>query len=145
MGRKNETGWSNSAAFRAYLEDHFLKFVPMREDQSVMLLLDGHKSHVSVGLVEWAKLKNIILFILLAHTSHILQPMDVGCYGPFQQIYDADCHKFMRQTSSAITRYNFCELTRKVYSKALCSENLQTALKKLVSIHLTKLLSIKTA
>ena len=95
-GTETETGWSNSAAFRAYLEDHFLKFVPMREDQSVMLLLDGHKSHVSVGLVEWAKLKNIILFILPAHTSHILQPMDVGCYGPFQQIYDADCHKFMR-------------------------------------------------
>ena len=129
-GTVTETGWSNSAVFRAYLEDHILKFVPVRDDQPVMLLLDGNKSHVSVGLVEWAKLKNIILFILPAHTSHILQPMDVGCYGPFQRMYNAECHKLMRQTSSAITRYNLCELACKVYSKALCSENLQSAFKK---------------
>ena len=42
------------SSFRAYLEDHF-KFVSVREDQPVMLLLEGHKSHVSVGLVEWAR------------------------------------------------------------------------------------------
>ena len=49
--------------------------------------MDGHRSHISVDLIEWAKEQGIIIFILPAHTSHILQPMDVACYGPLQAAY----------------------------------------------------------
>ena len=130
----SDSGWSNSDIFRRYLSDHFLKFVPARTDQHILLLLDGHKSHVSIGLVEWAHSHNIILFILPAHTghtSHVLQPMDVGCYGPFQRIYNAECHKFTRQSSCTITRYDVCELSSKVYYRALSAEYLQSAFQKI--------------
>ncbi|XP_041376339.1 uncharacterized protein LOC121388791 isoform X2 [Gigantopelta aegis] len=127
----SDTGWSNSDIFRHYLQDHFIKFIPQRQpDQHLLLLLDGHKSHVSLDLVEWAKEKKIILFILPAHTSHILQPLDVACYGPLQKFYSYVCHKIMRQTSTAITRYNICELSCKVYSRALSAENLHAAFRK---------------
>ena len=126
----SDSGWSNSEIFRRYLSDHFLKFAPARDGQYILLLLDGHKSHVSIGLVDWAKSHNIILFILPAHTSHILQPMDVGCYGPFQRMYNAECHKFTCQSSCTITPYDVCELASKVYLRALSSENLQSAFKK---------------
>jgi hypothetical protein len=49
------------------------------------LPLDGHSTHISVGLLEWAKSMNIVIFILPAHTSHLLQPLDVACFGPVQQ------------------------------------------------------------
>ena len=94
---------------------------------------------MSIGLVEWAKSHIIILFILPAHTSHILQPMDVGCYGPFQWMYNAECHKFTYQSSCTITWFDVCELASKVYSRAIFSENLQSAFKKTgisPSIHL---------
>jgi hypothetical protein len=54
----------------------------------LLLIFDGHKSHISVDLIDWAKEQKIILFILPAHTSHILQPLDVACFGPFQKIYN---------------------------------------------------------
>ena len=126
----SETGWSNSEVFRTYLETHFLKFIPGRSGEKVLLILDGHRSHVSVGLVDWAKTHDIILFILPAHTSHILQPLDVACYGPFQRMYDFQCHRLIRQTSAAITRYNVSEIASKVYSRALSAENLQAGFKK---------------
>ena len=126
----DDSGWSNSDIFRRYLSDHFLKFVPARTDQHILLLLDSHKSHVSIGLVEWAHSHNIILFILPAHTSHVLQPMDVGCYGPFQRMYNAECHKFTRQSSCTVTHYDVCELSSKVYYRALSAENLQSAFQK---------------
>lgn len=109
-----------------------------------MLLLDGHKSHVSVGLVEWAKLKNIIIFILPAHTSHILQPMDVGCYGPFQRMYNAECHKFMRQTSSAINGTTYVNLLVQCTVKHYVLKTYSLHSKKLLSSPLTELLSIET-
>jgi hypothetical protein len=43
-----------------YIEEHFLKYVPRREDDPILLLLDGHKSHTSVGLVDWVITHNII-------------------------------------------------------------------------------------
>ena len=88
-GTVSESGWSNGVIFRDYLENHFLKYVPGRSNQKILLIVDGHKSHVTVGLSEWAQQMGIVLFILPAHCSHILQPLDVACYGPFQQIYNA--------------------------------------------------------
>ena len=129
-GTVSDSGWSNSSVFRDYLEGHFLKYVPGGASEPIVLLLDGHKSHVSVGLTEWAMQHNIFIFVLPAHTSHILQPMDVAIFGPFQKIYNALCHKFIRTTSATICRYNVCELACKAYSKALSSDNLQSAFRK---------------
>ncbi|XP_061186996.1 uncharacterized protein LOC133195149 [Saccostrea echinata] len=128
-GTVSETGWSNGLIFRHYLEHHFLKFVP-RDEGQILLLLDGHKSHVSVELVEWASQKGIIIFILPAHTSHVLQPMDVACYGPFQNIYNNQCHKLIRETAATITRYNICEVACKAYTKALSPENIQSGFRR---------------
>lgn len=73
-----ESGWSNSVFLLQYLQSHFVKHVLGGLDESVLLLFDGHRSHVSVAAVEWANEHNIVLHILPAHTSHILQPMDGG-------------------------------------------------------------------
>ena len=130
-GTVSETGWSNSQVFRTYLQDHFLKFAPQRQPgQYMLILLDGHKSHVSVDLIEWAKSKEIILFILPAHTSHILQPLDVACYGPLQKIYNNLCHKFTRTISGCVSRYDVCSIASKAYCKAFSPENLLSAFKR---------------
>ena len=129
-GTVSESGWSNSEVFRKYLAEHFLRFVPGRQGSKVLLLLDGHRSHVALTLADWAVQNNVILFILPAHTSHILQPLDVGCYGPFQRIYHILSHKLMRQTYAAITKDNICQIACKAYTKSLSSENLQSAFRR---------------
>lgn len=125
-----ESGWSNSVIFLQYLQRHFVHYVPGGLDEPVLLLLDGHRSHVSVAAVEWAKEHNIVLHVLPAHTSHILQPMDVGCYGPLQKIYNNLCHQKMRATSTVITKQDVCALACQAYSKALSAQNLQSAFRK---------------
>ncbi|XP_060564988.1 uncharacterized protein LOC132724184 [Ruditapes philippinarum] len=129
-GTVSETGWSNGSIFRYYLEHHFLKFVPGRNDKKILVILDGHKSHVSVGLSEWAHKLGIVIFILPPHCSHILQPMDVGCFGPFQKIYDIKCHKLIREVSSVITRYNICQVSCSSYLAALTPNNVQAAFRR---------------
>ena len=135
-GDVSESGWSNSLIFLQYLEDHFRKHVPGGLSEPVLLLLDGHRSHVSVGAVEWAREHNIILQVLYhtshqTHTSHLLQPMDVGCFGPLQRIYNNLCHKHMRtSTATVITKYDICSLACQANSKALTAENLQSSFRK---------------
>nr|XP_022294764.1 uncharacterized protein LOC111104888 [Crassostrea virginica] len=82
VGTVSESGWSNSTIFLDWLSNHFTTFIPRGE--KVLLMLDGHKSHLTLNIIEWAKENDIILQLLPAHTctSHLLQPLDVGCFGP---------------------------------------------------------------
>jgi len=99
-GTVPETRRSNSVIFRDYLENHFIKHAPAHDFNPILLLMDGHSTHMSVGLLEWAKSMNIVIFILPAH---ILQPLGVACFGPFQGMYNNLCHNTMRLSSCDIT------------------------------------------
>ena len=131
-GTVSETGWSNTEIFSDYMKNHLLKFLPPRSDDSpVLILYDGHKSHVSLGLIEWAKRENIILFILPPHCSHLLQPLDVSCFGPFENSWNAACHHYMRESGGKlVTRHDVCRLACKVYLQTLTASNIQAAFKK---------------
>ena len=55
-GTVSDSGWSNSHIFSEYMKSHLIKYLPARsEDSPVLVLYDGHESHVSLGLIEWAK------------------------------------------------------------------------------------------
>ena len=76
-----------------------LKFIPGRSGEKVLLILGGHRSHVSVGLVvDWAKTHDIILCIIPAHTSQYstaIRCTNVACYGLFLKMFDFQCHKLI--------------------------------------------------
>ena len=128
------------------MKEHFLKYVQSRDSsQPVLLLYDGHRSHISLSLIKWAHENNIFLFVLPSHTSHILQPMDVGCFGPFETLYQQEVHKFMRQSvGRSVTRYDICSLVCKVYGKSLSTDNLRSSFKK-TGIHPLNPLVIDTS
>ena len=57
-------------------------FVPFTDEITGpnLLFLDGHDSHFSVRLFELAREKNIHVFFFPGHSSHKLQPLDVGIF-----------------------------------------------------------------
>ena len=113
------------------MKSHLIKYLPARsEDSPVLVLYDGHKSHVSLGLIEWAKSEHIILFVFPPHCSHLLQPLDVSCFGPFEIAWNSACHRNMRETGGkVVTRYDVCRLTCQVYSSTITAANIQSAFK----------------
>ena len=130
-GTVTQSGWSNADVFRLYLQSHFMKYVQGRDaSEPIPILYDGHKSHFSLDVIEWAKTNNIILFVLPPHCSHILQPLDVGCFGPFQIKYNQECQAFSRNLGRMVTRYDVCSLACKAYSAALTPSNLRSAFAK---------------
>ena len=130
-GTVTTSGWSNAAVFRESLQDHFIKYVQGHDSsEPVLILYDGHRSHFSLDLIEWARTNNIILFVLPPHCSHILQPMDVGCFGPFQIKYSQECQTFSRCNGRIVSCYDVCALACKAYSAALTLANLRAAFAK---------------
>jgi hypothetical protein len=49
------------------------------------LILDGHNSHCTFTFCKYAADNKIIIICLPSHTTHALQPCDVGAFGPLAQ------------------------------------------------------------
>jgi hypothetical protein len=47
-----------------------------------LLILDGHNSHCTYRFCTFADKHRIIIICLPSHTTHGLQPNDVGVFGP---------------------------------------------------------------
>jgi DDE superfamily endonuclease len=77
--------WSNDDMAIEYL-NHFHKHArPIGVYR--LLLLDGHSSHATFRFKALANDYKIILLYLPAHTTHRLQPLDVGIFGPQSGFY----------------------------------------------------------
>ncbi|KAL3868009.1 hypothetical protein ACJMK2_040848 [Sinanodonta woodiana] len=127
-----DSGESNIVIMKRYMARHLIKYLPVRTpDNPVLLLYDGHNSSISLGLMEWAKTEHIVMFMLPSYASHVFQQVDAGIFGGFEKIYDNECRKYIRKHNTALTKQNICAFASKAYSKALSTENLKGAFKKL--------------
>jgi hypothetical protein len=97
----SDYGWLNSKLFKTYLENHFLKYVSKKENKKILLLLDGSTTHTNPEVKKWTENNGIILFVLPPHSSHLLQPLDVGCFSPLKKCFNSLCHTYMKKKSRA--------------------------------------------
>ena len=63
----------------------FKKFLNIVKERPLLLILDGHASHLSGKLINEARENQVILLKLPAHTTDVLQPLDVACFGPMKR------------------------------------------------------------
>ena len=130
-GTVSPTGWSNSDTFKLFLQTHASVYAKCSADEHMLWIYDGHSTHVNPSIIDWARSNRIILFVLPAHHSHILQPLDVGCFGPLQKIYNIKAQKFLRENpGEIITRYEVAQLASSAYVSALSARNLMNSFKK---------------
>lgn len=81
------SGWMQSHIFVQWLE-HFIKQTNPTESNPVLLLLDGHATHVkNLDIIDLARKNNVIILCFPPHTTHRLQPLDVSFMGPLSTFY----------------------------------------------------------
>ena len=65
----------------------FLENIPLV--LSVLIIEDGHSSHISTQVIEEACKNDVYLLCLPAHTTHIMQPLDVAVFKSLKGNYKA--------------------------------------------------------
>ena len=60
-----------------------------------------------------------------AHSSHILQPLDVGCFSPLKQAYGHLVEQLMGRGVNHIDKHEFLPLYRQARQIALHQNNIQ--------------------
>lgn len=82
----SQSGWMEGKNFVSWFKKLFAPAVsPLLTTGPVILFVDGHHSHLTIELIQEARGRNIHIYCLPPHTTHILQPLDVGVYGPVKK------------------------------------------------------------
>ena len=94
--------------------------------QPILILFYGHSSHCSSALIDW-----VTKFVLPAHISHPLQPLDVSIIGSFKNFYYSECTSFMRDNiGRTITKHDMCAIACNAYLRAMSSVHIITGFRK---------------
>jgi hypothetical protein len=92
-----------------------------------LLILDGHVSHVNYTFLGYCEQNGITVFCLPAHSTHLLQPLDVGLFSQLQTHYQKAVEDYFRITSVGINRDTFFPLYKRARAKAYTLENITSA------------------
>lgn len=111
-------GWIDQELFDGWFTDHSLKCAPLVRPS--LLLLDGHSSHFCPDTVSFAAKEKVIMFALPPNTTHIIQPLDKGCFGPLKSHWKEECHNYMMaNTGKVVNRFVFSQLFSRAWTNAM--------------------------
>lgn len=89
-----------------------------------LLIMDGHDSHNSIDFRDYCKEHNIITLCMPPHSSHLLQPLDVGCFGPLKRAYSKEIEGLIRCRINHITKEDFLPAFKAAFDSAITEKNI---------------------
>lgn len=107
----SKKGWMEGDIFKNY----FLKTVvpTVGSERPVLIIYDGHSTHVTIETLEAAAREQIIILKLPPHSSHLLQPLDLAVFKSFKCKWDEKLVTWQRNHIGQ-------KLPKKVFSQFLC-------------------------
>jgi hypothetical protein len=107
--RVSENGWTDEFLCEEWFHTVFIPQSKARNTSGapILLILDGHGSHITKAMRQLAIDNNIEIFCLPAHTTHKTQPLDVGIFGPLQLHWMRRCDEVLDKTGEEIPILEF--------------------------------------
>lgn len=128
----SENGWTCNALGIAWLRKFHKDTVKKARNRRRLLIIDGHSSHINWEFITLADSLNILILIMPPHTTHRLQPLDVGLFGPLQQSYCRHLDEFSFDGLGwvSMTKRMFWSVFKKAWKDSFTEKNIKSAFKK---------------
>ena len=122
-GYQNEHTWKNWMSIFITWKNQWLCENGYGLHESVLLLLDGHYSHLDHEVLFTAAMNHVEIVCMLAHATHLVQPNDKAVNKRFKQNLDEELAKMASQ-NIILQNFDIAHLCE----KALVHENLKQAI-----------------
>jgi len=123
----SENGWTTNKVGLLWLQ-HFIEEIKERRVGShVLLIIDGHESHKSLAFQDLCEEHKIITVCMPSHSSHILQPLDVGCFAPLKRAYSREIRVLATDHINHIDKKAFIASFARVFELAFSKANIQSS------------------
>ena len=126
----SDEGTTNSSVFQLYLENHFLKFIERKEEaQPILLLYDGHRTHISPAMIELYKKQYVHMFPLPPTVSQAMGDMTFGIFRDFVPRFNEESDDFLESELDKSIHSSVCVVACKAYKRAINSAVLKSFFK----------------
>jgi hypothetical protein len=124
----SDTGWTNDELGLYWIKEVFdPNTINRTVGQYRLLILDGHGSHNTPEFDQYCKENNIVLLCMPAHSSHLLQPLDVGIFSPLKRVYRQGIDTNMRLGINHIDKQEFLRVYPLARASAFTASNIHGA------------------
>lgn len=129
VGMVSDSGFINSDLLIEYLH-HFKDHVQPTKDNPILLVLDNRSSHISLAAVDFCRDNGIHMITLPPHSSHKMQPLDRGFFGPLKIKFAYECDKWLsHHPGRVITQTEIAQLVNEAFKKAATLNNATSGFK----------------
>src|SRR5450432_4849979 len=118
--RVSVNGWTDDKLGLIWLQNVFEKHTaPQTKGVYRLLILDGYGSHGTPEFDLFAKEHSIITLCMPPHSSHLLQPLNVGCFVVLKRLYGQQVQNLMRNRVTHIDKPNFLEAYHNAHKETM--------------------------
>lgn len=108
--------WMEMDVFTNYFRNVFLSNCV--EERPILLIFDGHKTHLDPNLINMAILNNVVILKLPRHTSHTLQPLDLSVFKSLKTRWDNKLTTFQRtHMGQKIPKHEFSDIVCSIWKE----------------------------
>jgi hypothetical protein len=121
-------GWTSDEIGLRWLERLFIPSTSSRtKGKYRLLILDGHGSHLTAEFDQICEKNDIIAICMPPHSSHLLQPLDIGCFAALKRAYSRLIESKARARINHIDKLDFLEAYPSARIKAFKSETIKNS------------------
>ncbi len=122
---KSEKGWMTSAVFYEFIANSFYPYlVEQNIEFPVIVILDGHASHLSIPLSDFCSEHNIIIVCLPGNCTHILQVLDVVFFSPLKKKWRTFLDTYRIKHHCEITKQDIPAAVHKLFEDVNFKESI---------------------
>ena len=95
-----------------------------------LLLVDQHGSHCTQEFIDYCNSNNIVLFGFVPHSTHFIQPCDVGIFGPYKHYFAKAVNEAACLGYTSLAKYEFIHMLATARRQAMKPSNITSAFKR---------------
>ncbi|ODM16895.1 hypothetical protein SI65_07860 [Aspergillus cristatus] len=124
----SQNGWTTDEIGLRWLQKHFIPVTTSRTLGTYRLLvLDGHGSHLTPQFNQVCAENSIIPICMPPHSSHLLQPLNIGCFAVLKRTYGQLVEDQMRARINHIDKFDFLAAYPNARVEAFKPQNIQNS------------------
>ncbi|EGU83431.1 hypothetical protein FOXB_06053 [Fusarium oxysporum f. sp. conglutinans Fo5176] len=121
----SQNGWTDNKLGLEWLKHFDRSTTKGTNSRYRLLILDGHESHHSADFEIYCEENKIITLCMPPHSSHLLQPLDVGCFGSLKKAYGQEIEHLIRRSITHISKTEFFPAFYAAFQATMTEENIK--------------------
>src|SRR5450432_3355951 len=122
----SDNGWTDNELGLEWLKQCFELETRRQTDGYRLLIMDGHASHITTEAIRFCIASKIVILCLPSHTTHLLQPLDIGPFRPLAMAYRTGIlERGSLNPVYSVDKLEFLEVYKTARLRGISKENIE--------------------